>query len=117
VQALDAMARGGIHDQLAGGFARYSTDAAWLVPHFEKMLYDNALLLPAYATAAAVAGRDDLAAVARSTAAYLLGELRTDDGLFVSATDADSEGVEGRYFVWTFDELVEVVRAWTPTRR
>jgi uncharacterized protein len=109
-QALDAMARGGIHDQLAGGFARYSTDAAWLVPHFEKMLYDNALLLPAYATAAALTGRDDLAEVARRTAAYLLGELRGDDGLFVSATDADSEGAEGRYFVWAFDELVETAR-------
>ncbi|MFA9444403.1 thioredoxin domain-containing protein [Egicoccus sp. AB-alg6-2] len=110
VQALDAMARGGIHDQLAGGFARYSTDARWLVPHFEKMLYDNALLLAAYATAAAVTGSEDLARVAHSTAGYLLAELRTEGGAFVSATDADSEGVEGRYFVWSYDEVVEVVR-------
>jgi uncharacterized protein len=110
VQALDAMARGGIHDQLAGGFARYSTDARWLVPHFEKMLYDNALLLPAYATAAALTGGPELARVARSTATYLLTELRTEGGAFVSATDADSEGEEGRYFVWSHDEVVEVAR-------
>ena len=109
VHSLDAMARGGIHDQLGGGFARYSTDARWLVPHFEKMLYDNALLLPAYAAGAVLAGRDDLSRVAHSTAAYLLGELRTTDGRFVSATDADSEGVEGKYFTWPYDELVEVL--------
>lgn len=111
--ALLAMARGGIHDQLAGGFARYSTDARWLVPHFEKMLYDNALLLPAYAEAAALQPDAEVAAeladVARRTATYLLTELRTDDGLFVAATDADSEGVEGRYFVWDHHELVEVL--------
>lgn len=111
--ALLAMARGGIHDQLAGGFARYSTDERWLVPHFEKMLYDNALLLPAYAEAAVLHPDADvaaeLAAVARSTARYLLTELRTRDGLFVAATDADSEGVEGRYFVWSHAELTEVI--------
>jgi uncharacterized protein len=107
--SLRAMARGGIHDQLAGGFARYSTDARWLVPHFEKMLYDNALLLPAYAGAAALTGDEELADVATSTAAYLLAELRTPEGLFVSATDADSEGVEGRFFVWSHDELTEVI--------
>jgi uncharacterized protein len=109
VQALDAMARGGIHDQLAGGFARYSTDARWLVPHFEKMLYDNALLLSAYASAAVLTGDASLARVARSTATYLLAELRTADGTFVAATDADSEGEEGRYFVWSYDELLEVL--------
>jgi uncharacterized protein len=111
--ALLAMARGGIHDQLAGGFARYATDTAWLVPHFEKMLYDNALLLPAYAQAAVLAvdpaDAAELDRVARSTVAYLLGELRTDDGVFVAATDADSEGVEGRYFVWSAEELGEVL--------
>jgi uncharacterized protein len=112
-QALVAMARGGIHDQLEGGFARYATDAAWLVPHFEKMLYDNALLLPAYAQAATLAldptTAAELARVARSTARYLLTQLRTDDAVFVAATDADSEGVEGRYFVWPYDELTEVL--------
>ncbi|MEX2548628.1 MAG: thioredoxin domain-containing protein, partial [Nitriliruptoraceae bacterium] len=106
VHSLDAMARGGIHDQLAGGFARYATDAAWLVPHFEKMLYDNALLLPAYATAAQLTGRDDLARIARSTARWLLEVARGDEGTFVSAFDADSEGVEGRFYVWPYDELV-----------
>jgi len=106
VHSLDAMARGGIHDQLAGGFARYATDAAWLVPHFEKMLYDNALLLPAYATAARLTGRDDLARTARSTAHWLLEVARGDAGTFVSAFDADSEGVEGRFYVWPYDELV-----------
>ena len=108
-QALRAMAHGGIHDQLAGGFARYSTDARWLVPHFEKMLYDNALLLSAYATAAAVTGDEELREVAVSTAGYLLAELRAPDSTFVSATDADSEGEEGRYFVWSHAELVEVI--------
>ena len=111
VQALDAMARGGIHDQLAGGFARYSTDERWLVPHFEKMLYDNALLLAAYASAAAITDRPDLIRVAESIEAYLMTELRTPEGTFVAATDADSEGVEGRYFVWDHDELVTVVSA------
>jgi uncharacterized protein len=109
VHALRAMAQGGIHDQLAGGFARYSTDARWLVPHFEKMLYDNALLLAAYASGAAITGDEDLRRVAESTAGYLLADLRTEDGAFVSATDADSEGVEGRYFVWSAEEFDEVV--------
>ncbi len=109
VHSLRAMAGGGIHDQLAGGFARYSTDVRWLVPHFEKMLYDNALLLAAYASGAAVTGDEDLHRVAESTASYLLTELRTADGGFVAATDADSEGVEGRYFVWSAEEFAEVV--------
>jgi len=106
VHSLDAMARGGIHDLLAGGFARYATDARWLVPHFEKMLYDNALLLPAYARAAVLTHRADLAAVARSTAHWLLEDARTEEGTFISAVDADSEGVEGRFYVWTYDDLV-----------
>ncbi len=107
VHSLDAMARGGIHDLLTGGFARYSTDARWLVPHFEKMLYDNSLLLPAYARAAGLADRDDLAEVARSTATWMLTTARTtEDGTFVSAFDADSEGEEGRFAVWPYDELV-----------
>jgi uncharacterized protein len=110
VHSLDAMARGGIHDLLAGGFARYSTDARWLVPHFEKMLYDNALLLPAYARGAVVADRPDLAAVARSTARWLLHDARTEEGTFISAIDADSEGVEGRFYVWEYDELVAALQ-------
>ena len=113
VHALDAMARGGIHDHLAGGFARYSTDARWLVPHFEKMLYDNALLLPAYATAARLAAdaeqREAMARTARTTAAFLLDDLRGPDGTFHAALDADSEGEEGRYYVWSLDEVLDVL--------
>jgi len=117
-QALDAMARGGIHDQIGGGFARYATDAAWLVPHFEKMLYDNALLAPAYAKAWVATGDDRFARTARSTCDYLLRELRHGGGAFFSATDADSEGIEGKFFVWSLDELTEVLEsAGLPAQR
>ena len=108
VHSLHAMARGGIHDQVAGGFARYSTDARWLVPHFEKMLYDNGLLLDVYARAAALTGDVELERVARSTADYLIREMQHEAGGFFSATDADSEGVEGKFFVWTDEEFREV---------
>ena len=104
-QTLEAMARGGIHDQLAGGFARYSVDADWVVPHFEKMLYDNALLLRVYA------GWDTPIGVwaAEGIADFLLGELRTAEGGFASALDADSEGAEGTYYVWTPAQLTEAL--------
>ncbi|GAA4944689.1 thioredoxin domain-containing protein [Streptomonospora halophila] len=101
----EAMARGGVYDQLGGGFARYSVDSRWVVPHFEKMLYDNALLVRAYtrlwrATGDALAKR-----VALETADWMVADLRTGEGGFASALDADTEGEEGRYYVWTPDEL------------
>ncbi len=106
---FEAMARGGLYDQLGGGFARYSTDAAWVVPHFEKMLYDNALLLRAYTGWWRATGSPLAARVVEETAGFLLRDLRTGQGGFASALDADSEGVEGRYYVWTPQQLVEVL--------
>ncbi len=102
---LEAMARGGIHDQLGGGFARYSVDADWVVPHFEKMLYDNAQLLRVYAEWSTDVG----VWAAEGIADFLLGELRTPEGGFASALDADSEGAEGTFYVWTPQQLVEVL--------
>ncbi|MGA7051424.1 MAG: thioredoxin domain-containing protein, partial [Mycobacterium sp.] len=104
----NAMARGGIYDQLAGGFARYSVDAAWVVPHFEKMLYDNALLLRAYAHWARRTGDPLAQRVAAHTARFLLDEL-TDDGMFISSLDADADGHEGSTYVWTPEQLTEVL--------
>ncbi|MFI9011890.1 thioredoxin domain-containing protein [Actinosynnema sp. NPDC053489] len=105
----DAMANGGLYDQLAGGFARYSVDAAWVVPHFEKMLYDNALLLRAYTH---LSRRDDnprYRRVVRDTAEFLLRDLGTAEGGFAASLDADTEGVEGATYVWTPAQLVEVL--------
>src|SRR4029450_8446506 len=92
VRTLDAMAAGGIHDQLAGGFHRYATDAAWQVPHFEKMLYDNALLATVYLEASQATGRQDLADVARRTLDWLARDMTAPGGGFYAAVDADSEG-------------------------
>jgi uncharacterized protein YyaL (SSP411 family) len=108
-QTMTAMARGGIYDQLGGGFARYSVDAAWVVPHFEKMLYDNALLARDYAhlwrlTSAPLARR-----VAEETCDWMVRELRTPEGGLASALDADSEGEEGKFYVWTPAELTGVL--------
>ncbi|MGH2691617.1 MAG: thioredoxin domain-containing protein [Actinomycetota bacterium] len=103
---LDRMARGGIYDQLGGGFHRYSTDRTWLVPHFEKMLYDNAQMARVYTHAWQVTGDEGFARIARETLDYLLREMRHAEGGFFSAQDADSEGEEGRFFVWTWEELV-----------
>ena len=111
--SLRKMAEGGIYDQLAGGFHRYAVDQIWLVPHFEKMLYDNALLIPLYLDAFRMAEASDdsqlFARIARETADYLLTDLQTPEGAFYASTDADSEGVEGKYFVWTRDELLELL--------
>ncbi|MEO6792692.1 MAG: thioredoxin domain-containing protein [Mycobacterium sp.] len=103
-----AMARGGIYDQLAGGFARYSVDNAWVVPHFEKMLYDNALLLRAYAHWARRTGDPLAIRVASATARFLLDEL-SDGGMFVSSLDADADGREGSTYVWTPEQLTDVL--------
>ncbi len=102
---LDAMARGGIYDQLGGGFHRYSTDGRWLVPHFEKMLYDNAQIARVYLHAWQVTGSDIYRRVATETLDYLAREMLDESGGFYSAQDADSEGEEGRFFVWTPDEI------------
>ena len=110
-QTLEVMARSGMYDQLAGGFARYAVDAQWVVPHFEKMLYDNALLLRAYLHWWRLRGNPLAERVARETADFLLRDLVTDQGGFASALDADTDGVEGLTYVWTPAELEEVLGA------
>jgi uncharacterized protein YyaL (SSP411 family) len=104
---LDAMAAGGIWDQVGGGFHRYSVDDHWLVPHFEKMLYDQALLLGAYTHGWLVTGEDRYRRVADELVGYVLRDLRHPDGGFYAAEDADSEGVEGKFYCWSLDEIEE----------
>ncbi|KSU82868.1 MULTISPECIES: thioredoxin domain-containing protein [Rhodococcus] len=110
-RTAEAMARGGIYDQLGGGFSRYSVDAEWVVPHFEKMLYDNALLLRFYAHWARRTGSDLATRVTEETARFLLSDLLTENGCFASALDADTDGVEGLTYVWTPTQLVEILGA------
>ena len=109
--SLRHMARGGIRDHLAGGFHRYSVDAHWLVPHFEKMLYDNALLARLYLNAFQVTRDEEFRSVAEHTLDYVLRDLRSPAGAFYSARDADSEGEEGLFYVWTPDEIEALLPA------
>lgn len=108
-QVLDAMDQGGIHDHLGGGFHRYTVDASWTVPHFEKMLYDNAQLLAVYAQASVVLGEARYAQVADDIATYLVRDMQAPSGAFYSSEDADSAGEEGTFYVWTADEVERVL--------
>ena len=106
---LDHMARGGMHDQLGGGFHRYSVDARWLVPHFETMLYDNALLAGCYLDAWQATGRPLYERVVRDVLDYVLRDMTAPRADFYSAEDADSEGVEGKFYLWTPAEIAAVL--------
>ena len=108
-RTLEAMARGGMYDQLGGGFARYSVDDKWVVPHFEKMLYDNALLLRVYLHYWRLTGSPLAKRVATETAEFLVRDLTTAEGGFASALDADSEGVEGKFYAWTPQQLIDAL--------
>lgn len=105
---LDKMAYGGMYDQVGGGFHRYSTDERWLVPHFEKMLYDNALLARAYVDAYRATGKLLYKRITEETLDFVVREMRDASGAFYSTQDADSEGVEGKFYVWTFDEFLKI---------
>jgi hypothetical protein len=106
---LDKMAQGGIYDQVGGGFSRYSTDNEWLVPHFEKMLYDNALLSRTYLEAYQLTGKQEYARIAHEVFTYLLRDMTDAQGGFYSAEDADSEGHEGKFYVWNPDEIKAIL--------
>jgi len=113
--ALDRMSRGGIYDQIGGGFARYTVDRIWLVPHFEKMLYDNALLARLYVRAWQTFRDEEQLRTATTTLDYLVRDMRHPEGGFYAAEDADSEGVEGKFYVWAWDDFVAAVGDDTAT--
>ncbi len=106
---LDRMKEGGLYDQLGGGFHRYSTDEKWLIPHFEKMLYDNALLVPVYLDASIITGNKEYVRIVRETLDYLLRDMTHPDGGILSTEDADSEGEEGKFYAWERDDLIELL--------
>ncbi len=108
-QTLKSMFKGGIYDHIGFGFSRYSTDNKWLVPHFEKMLYDNALLSMAYTEAYLATGNDLYKKIAEQTYTYILRDMTSPDGVFYSAEDADSEGVEGKFYTWSKSEIIDVL--------
>jgi uncharacterized protein YyaL (SSP411 family) len=108
-RTLDAMAAGGIHDHTGGGFHRYATDARWFLPHFEKMLYDNAQLAGAYADAYQLTGRADYRDVAESALDWMLHYLKDPRGGFYAAWDADSDGEEGKFYTWSRDEILRIL--------
>lgn len=107
--SLDRMAYGGMHDHIGGGFARYSVDRKWLIPHFEKMLYDNALLCRTYLNGYLLTGRDYWLSVARGILDFVLRELTQEDGGFYSSLDADSEGEEGKFYVWDREQIIQIL--------
>ena len=109
VRSIDKMIQGGLYDHLGGGFARYSTDAQWQAPHFEKMLYDNALLIGVMAEAYQITKKDIYASIIKQTVSYLKRELSNQQGAYYAALDADSEGVEGKFYTWSYDEIEKLV--------
>ena len=108
-KTLDAMYRGGIFDHIGFGFSRYSTDNKWLVPHFEKMLYDNALLAMAYLEVYRAVQKEKYAHAAKQVFTYVLRDMTSPEGAFWPAEDADSEGEEGKFYLWTLDEVIKVL--------
>ena len=107
-KTLESMARGGIYDQIGGGFARYSVDNRWVVPHFEKMLYDNALLIRVYAHWWRLTGSKFAERIVRESVDFLINELRTQEGAFASALDADSDGEEGKFYAWSKSDIESI---------